>query len=274
MLEVDAGDELELGGLVVACHACRARVEPRALLGANGCARLRRARVRSSVYFAGDTDLFDGMAELGPLDVAVLPVSGWGSKVPAGHLDPRRAAEALRLLRPRIAVPVHWGTFRTPFAPRPDDRPAVEFARAAAELAPEVDVRVLAIGETARARGGALKPWVKRGLAIALAVAVIVGTYVFVLPQFADYSEVWAQVRTLSWEWIVVLLATVVLNLATFAPPWMVALPGLGYWPAQTVTQASTASTYLAPGGPAVGIGSRRRCCSAGASTPTRSHSR
>jgi uncharacterized membrane protein YbhN (UPF0104 family) len=100
-----------------------------------------------------------------------------------------------------------------------------------------------------------LKPWVKRGLTIAIAVAVIVGTYVFVLPQFADYSEVWAQVRMLSWEWIVVLLATVVLNLATFPPPWMVALPGLGYWSALTVTQASTASTYLAPGGPAVGIG-------------------
>ena len=102
----------------------------------------------TSVYFAGDTDLFDGMAELGPMDVVVLPVSGWGSKLPAGHLDPRGAAQALRLLRPRIAVPVHWGTYRTPFAPRPGDAPAVEFARAAAALAPEVDVRVLAIGET------------------------------------------------------------------------------------------------------------------------------
>jgi uncharacterized protein (TIRG00374 family) len=100
-----------------------------------------------------------------------------------------------------------------------------------------------------------LKPWVKRGLAIALAVAVIVGTYVFVLPQFADYSEVWDQVQMLSWEWVAVLLGAVVLNLATFGPPWMTALPGLGYWSAETVTQASTASTYLAPGGPAVGIG-------------------
>jgi uncharacterized protein (TIRG00374 family) len=100
-----------------------------------------------------------------------------------------------------------------------------------------------------------LKPWVKRGLAIALAVAVIVGTYVFVLPQFADYSEVWDQVQMLSWEWLAVLLGAVVLNLATFGPPWMTALPGLGYWSAETVTQASTASTYLAPGGPAVGIG-------------------
>jgi uncharacterized protein (TIRG00374 family) len=86
-------------------------------------------------------------------------------------------------------------------------------------------------------------------------VAVIVGTYVFVLPQFANYGEVWAQVRALSWEWILVLAAAVIFNLATFAPPWMAALPGLGYWSAQTVTQASTASTYLAPGGPAVGIG-------------------
>ena len=100
-----------------------------------------------------------------------------------------------------------------------------------------------------------MKPWVKRGLAIALAVAVIVGTYVFVLPQFADYSEVWDQVQMLSWEWVAVLLGAVVLNLATFGPPWMTALPGLGYWSAETVTQASTASTYLAPGGPAVGIG-------------------
>jgi len=96
---------------------------------------------------------------------------------------------------------------------------------------------------------------VKRGLAGGLAVAVIVGTYVFVLPQFANYGEVWAQVRALSWEWILVLIGSVVLNMATFAPPWMAALPGLGYWSAQTVTQASTASTYLAPGGPAVGIG-------------------
>jgi L-ascorbate metabolism protein UlaG (beta-lactamase superfamily) len=147
VLEVDAGDELELGGLAV-------RATPAEHESSRGPFSARTAslgyvlRGSTSVYFAGDTDLFPGMAELGPVDVAVLPVSGWGPKLPAGHLDPRGAAEALRLLRPRIAVPVHWGTFRTPFAPRPDDGPAREFARAAAELAPEVEVRVLAIGET------------------------------------------------------------------------------------------------------------------------------
>ncbi|WP_460683113.1 MBL fold metallo-hydrolase [Modestobacter lapidis] len=67
----------------------------------------------SSVYLAGDTDLFPGMAGLGgpaPLDVAVLPVWGWGPSLGPGHLDPVRAAAAVALLRPRVAVPVHWGT--------------------------------------------------------------------------------------------------------------------------------------------------------------------
>jgi uncharacterized membrane protein YbhN (UPF0104 family) len=97
--------------------------------------------------------------------------------------------------------------------------------------------------------------WLKRGVAIGVGAAVILGTYVFVLPRFANYSEVWEAVKELSWGWIAVLLATVALNIVTFAPPWMAALPGLRFLPALTVTQASTASTYLAPGGPAVGIG-------------------
>jgi L-ascorbate metabolism protein UlaG (beta-lactamase superfamily) len=66
----------------------------------------------SAVYAAGDTDLFPGMARLGArgLDVALLPVWGWGPTLGPGHLDPERAADAVALLRPRIAVPVHWGT--------------------------------------------------------------------------------------------------------------------------------------------------------------------
>ena len=97
--------------------------------------------------------------------------------------------------------------------------------------------------------------WVKRGLAAVAGLAVIVATFAFVLPQFANYSDVWARVENLSWGWIAVLLATVALNVVTFAPPWMAALPGLGFVQALTVTQASTASTYVAPGGPAVGVG-------------------
>lgn len=62
------------------------------------------------VYASGDTDLFDGMSALGPLDVALLPVWGWGPTLGPGHLDPARAALAVERLRPRVAVPVHWGS--------------------------------------------------------------------------------------------------------------------------------------------------------------------
>ncbi len=145
--EVVAGDELELGALTLrVTHAEHA--SSRWPLTPRSASVGYIADGSTSVYFAGDTDLFDGMAGLGPVDVAALPVSGWGSRLPAGHLDPTRAAEALRLLQPRIAVPIHWGTFRTPFGPPLDDRPARELVRAAAEVAPNVDVRILRIGET------------------------------------------------------------------------------------------------------------------------------
>lgn len=106
----------------------------------------------ATVYFAGDTDLFDELDGLvDDLDVALLPVAGWGAKVGPGHLDPARAAEAARRLRPRIAIPIHWGTFerihrraRDPAALR---APAEEFARRVGEVAPGVDVRILAPGE-------------------------------------------------------------------------------------------------------------------------------
>jgi L-ascorbate metabolism protein UlaG (beta-lactamase superfamily) len=100
------------------------------------------------VYFAGDTDIYEAMEELAPLDVALLPVWGWGPKVGEGHLTPRTAAEALRLLRPRVAVPIHWGTFFPIYlrGHAPADPPH-EFARHASEVAPEVAVRVLEPGE-------------------------------------------------------------------------------------------------------------------------------
>jgi L-ascorbate metabolism protein UlaG (beta-lactamase superfamily) len=68
--------------------------------------------IGSRIYFAGDTDIFDGMTDLGALglDVALIPVWGWGPNLGPGHLDPRRAADATSLLDPHYAVPIHWGT--------------------------------------------------------------------------------------------------------------------------------------------------------------------
>lgn len=104
------------------------------------------------LYFAGDTDLFPEMATLtGALDVALLPVWGWGPRLGAGHMDPLRAAEALLHLRPRVAVPMHWGTYSPLgvgwFRPRYLTHPPHTFTRHAAELAPQVRVQLLEPGQ-------------------------------------------------------------------------------------------------------------------------------
>jgi L-ascorbate metabolism protein UlaG (beta-lactamase superfamily) len=106
-----------------------------------------------SVYFAGDTDLLADMAAIAPnLDLALLPIWGWGPRLGAGHMDPERAARALQLLQPRVAVPVHWGTLWPRGLRRvPDSRlmaPAVAFRQAASVLAPNVQVVVLQPGES------------------------------------------------------------------------------------------------------------------------------
>jgi L-ascorbate metabolism protein UlaG (beta-lactamase superfamily) len=147
VVELDVGDEVEVGAIRIrATHAEHA--SGRGPFSAKSPSLGYVLDASASVYFAGDTDLFSGMSELAPVDVALLPVAGWGPWLGPGHLDPARAAEALRLLRPKVAVPIHWGTFRTLFAEPTGDGPAREFARLAGALAPGVDVRILSIGET------------------------------------------------------------------------------------------------------------------------------
>ena len=81
----------------------------------------------------------DGGAR-GELDVAMLPIAGWGPRVGKGHLDPRSAARAAALLRPRIAIPIHWGTLlRIGLTARVEElleRPARRFVAELAAAAP------------------------------------------------------------------------------------------------------------------------------------------
>jgi L-ascorbate metabolism protein UlaG (beta-lactamase superfamily) len=143
--ELEVGGEIAVGPVVV-----------RATYAAHGG---RRALTRTvappigyliegscRIYFAGDTDVFPDMAALAPgLSLALVPIGGWGARVPAGHLDARRAAEALRLLRPCTAVPIHWGTYRQVGLAR-DDAVAERFVRAVHALAPSVEPCVLPVG--------------------------------------------------------------------------------------------------------------------------------
>jgi L-ascorbate metabolism protein UlaG (beta-lactamase superfamily) len=150
VVELEEGEAVPIGGLTVRATQAdhRARRLP---LGAEIPALGYLIEGPPRLYFAGDTDLFEGMRELSPgLDAALLPVDGWGPRVGPGHLDPQRAAEALRLLEPRVAVPIHWGTYRRLGLSRDPATlrgPADGFERFAAELAPQVEIRILAPGE-------------------------------------------------------------------------------------------------------------------------------
>lgn len=137
------GEAVEVAGVAV-------QVTPAAHDGRRmpfGAARPAVGFVGGGVYFAGDTELFPGMAELAA-DVALLPIAGWGPRLGPGHMDARQAAEALALLAPRIAIPIHWGTYRRIGAPEHTAEPARAFTAHAAELAPDVQVAVLEPGET------------------------------------------------------------------------------------------------------------------------------
>jgi L-ascorbate metabolism protein UlaG (beta-lactamase superfamily) len=106
------------------------------------------------IYFAGDTDVYPAMTDLAPgLDLALLPIWGWGPRLGPGHMNPERAAEALTLLRPRLAVPIHWGTLWAqglgPILRHRLTVPPLTFRSLAALRAPDVDVRLLQpTGET------------------------------------------------------------------------------------------------------------------------------
>jgi L-ascorbate metabolism protein UlaG (beta-lactamase superfamily) len=139
VVEVEVGDEVLVGAVnVTATPAEHSR-------GAVGYLIAGSARI----YFAGDTDVFDGMRELAAgLDVALLPIAGWGPRLPPGHLDAAGAVRALGLLRPRVAVPIHWGTYRRFGLTRDEGAPARRFAELAAEQVPDVEVLVLPVGGT------------------------------------------------------------------------------------------------------------------------------
>jgi L-ascorbate metabolism protein UlaG (beta-lactamase superfamily) len=149
--EMDVGDVLKVAELeitAVVAHHNGAR-----LRGPHAKALGYLVAGRHVVYFAGDTEMFVGMGSFSPTpDVALLPVAGWGPKLGPGHMDPLQAAQAVELLKPRLAIPIHWGTllpigFARNYRARLEDPPRL-FAEHVARLTPGVDVRILRSGES------------------------------------------------------------------------------------------------------------------------------
>ena len=107
------------------------------------------------VHFAGDTGLSPAMSELSSddIDVSLLPVGGWGPTLRGGHMDPAKAVEALRLIRPRMTIPIHWGTFWPRglrwFRRNLFERPGYEFAELAKASVDNIEIAALQPGEQA-----------------------------------------------------------------------------------------------------------------------------
>ncbi len=149
--ELGIGQELRIGALVVrgipAIHDSARRP-----FGVRAVPMGHMIEGSRSVYFAGDTDVFDGMTELGPVDVALLPIWGWGPSIGDGHMSPKEAADAARLVQASLAIPIHWGTY-FPFqnalrgVPSFVEWPAQDFVKRMESVAPEAEVRLLRPGE-------------------------------------------------------------------------------------------------------------------------------
>jgi L-ascorbate metabolism protein UlaG (beta-lactamase superfamily) len=148
--ELSVGESTSVGTLTVT--AVEARHDGRRLGGPRAESVGYLVTGRSVVYFAGDTELFGEMANLVPSpDIALVPVAGWGPGLGSGHMNSADAAKAVALIGPRVAIPVHWGTFmRIGLARRRrerlNDAPHL-FAEQVASLAPEVEVRILRPGQ-------------------------------------------------------------------------------------------------------------------------------
>ena len=148
--ELSVGEDASVGGVTVT--AVDARHDGRRFAGPRVGSLGYLVGGRRVVYFAGDTGLFAEMADFAPApDVALVPVAGWGPRLGPGHMTPSEAAQAVALMAPRIAIPVHWGTLRRiglagRHGERNDEAPN-RFAEQVATLAPDVEVRILRPGE-------------------------------------------------------------------------------------------------------------------------------
>ena len=167
---MDVGDQVEIGPAIAGGKAGPARVRVKAVPADHAGTRYPLAADSPalgyvvtgglSAYFAGDTGLYDGMQDLAPIDVAVLPVGGWGPRLPSDHLNPLSAAKALELLRALRPASRCTGAPSTRRGCRPSSTPSGQSGRTfspatAAQLTPEVDVRIPAAGRVDGVRAGA-----------------------------------------------------------------------------------------------------------------------
>ena len=105
---------------------------------------------------------------------------------------------------------------------------------------------------TSRSAPGARRKRVIQGL---LAAAVVVAAFAFGLPKIADFSEVWKELKAMSYLELGSILLLAVWNIATYWFVVLASLPDANIWQVMKVVSASTAVSNSMPGGGAIGVG-------------------
>jgi len=95
---------------------------------------------------------------------------------------------------------------------------------------------------------------VRQVVSAVVSIAIVVGIFWYFLPQFADISQVWATIRSMTWLEIATLVLVAAWNLLTYCFVLVVTTPGLTLAQAFVVTESTTAVSNTIPTGAAIGI--------------------
>jgi uncharacterized protein (TIRG00374 family) len=96
---------------------------------------------------------------------------------------------------------------------------------------------------------------VRKAIQAAISLVLVVAIFWYVLRQFADLSDVWDAMRTLTWREVLVLVVAATWNLITYWIVTVIATPGLTYPQAMVLTETTTAVSNSLPAGGALGVG-------------------
>ncbi|HET8525309.1 MAG TPA: YbhN family protein [Actinomycetota bacterium] len=99
------------------------------------------------------------------------------------------------------------------------------------------------------------KVGVKQIVFFVFGLVIVVAIFVYAIPKFADYGDVWAAMKTLTPMESLSLLAATIFNLYTYWLANQAALPGLRLSQSAVVTQTTTSVANTLPVGGAIAVG-------------------